>query len=235
MVQEITQWICMLAWWWYGNTETCSAKTTQEYCCIRLKYSVCCLQCKVYYHTLYISTCTTGKNKLHGFRYDKCGGHNWTDDQKMVSQCVTHSCWFTVLWGWGWAVVIVALTAHHMPIFVVSCNTTSWTTMGLSADQYMLFWESTYPLKWLQTVSMGSISPSCTTWRICCFMIFTLKFVLMLQTHLLGVPGEPVIFLEMSSIKCQFHLVYFSVNMSSICYLAALNWNLLLKALCTSK
>lgn len=120
---------------------------------------------------LHTSTCTTHKNKLHGFRYDKCGGHNWTGDQKMVSQCVTHSCWFTVLQGeGGGAIVIIALIAHHMPTFVPR-NTTSWTITGISADQNMLFWASTYPLKWLQRRSMGSISPSCTIWRFCCFMI----------------------------------------------------------------
>ena len=48
-----------------------------------------------------------------------------------------------------------------------------------------------------------------------------LKFVLMMQTHLFGVPGELVIFLEMSSHQCQFHLVFFSVSMSSVCSLAA--------------
>jgi len=51
MIQEVTKWICMLASWWYGHNETCGAKTTQEYCCIRLEYSVCHHQCKVYYYT----------------------------------------------------------------------------------------------------------------------------------------------------------------------------------------
>lgn len=64
----------------------------------------------------------------------------------------------------------------------------SWINIGFSADQYLLFWEFTYPLRWNQvsspnSMNMESISPSCISYRHqlkkkkCCFTVCVIEFV----------------------------------------------------------
>jgi hypothetical protein len=66
-------------------------------------------------------------------------------------------------------ITLVTLIAHRIPT-LKPCNRTSGINVGFSADQYLLFWGLTTSLemkpsfvaKWMR---MGSVSPSCTTWR----------------------------------------------------------------------
>jgi hypothetical protein len=56
-----------------------------------------------------------------------------------ITMCNTFMLIYSLMEGGvGGTIVTVAFTTHHMPT-LVSCNTTSWTTMGPPADQYMLF------------------------------------------------------------------------------------------------
>jgi len=49
--------------------------------------------------------------------------------------------------------IIVPVIAHHTPSFI-SCSGTWSVSLGLSANQYMLFWVLTCPLKYRQPVHL---------------------------------------------------------------------------------
>lgn len=66
-------------------------------------------------------------------------------------------------------VITIAITAHWTPT-ITSCNGSSWLNVRFSQDQYLLFWESTPPLRWHQTSSPNrtcfqSLSPAYNPWR----------------------------------------------------------------------
>lgn len=65
-------------------------------------------------------------------------------------------------------VIVVALIIHHTPSLTF-CNGILWINMVLSADQFVLFWEVTYSVRWnkaslLNRITVGSVSTAYMPW-----------------------------------------------------------------------
>jgi len=93
----------------------------------------------------------------------------------------------------------------------------SWINMGFSADQYLLFWEFTYPLRWNQ-VLLQSLWTSYPTWMQMQQFLF----------HLLCKPHKQFC---CRCPKSSINLVQLFLYTSTACSIIVQNWNSCLKLL----